>query len=156
MIPKTKLNNHKLKIVFFLGWFLLIQSCGNAPTAEIHSGSGKHSFQIEIADTPTLRSRGLMYRHDLAASKGMLFIWERDVQSPFWMKNTYISLDIIFINKEGVIVDIAKNTTPKSEKMIYSSRPYVYTLEINAGLADRYQIRTGDKIIFSNIDKHSS
>ncbi|MDO8462530.1 MAG: DUF192 domain-containing protein [Deltaproteobacteria bacterium] len=103
-------------------------------------------FTVEVADTPQLHAKGLMFRKSLAADAGMIFIFDEETGSSFWMKNTPISLDIIFIGKDLKIIGIAKNTTPYSEVPIFSALPYRYVLELNAGAAEAGGIVAGDAV----------
>ena len=107
------------------------------------------TLDIEIADDEAERMRGLMDRFELPDHAGMLFIFEREEMRSFWMKNTFISLDIIYINANKEIVSIQKNTQPQTTYSIPSERPARYVLEVNAGFTDKYEINPGDKIEFS-------
>jgi uncharacterized protein len=106
-------------------------------------------LDVEIADNEEERMRGLMYRQSLPENAGMLFIFTNDEDRSFWMKNTFISLDIIYINSKKEIVSIQKYTQPKSTYSIPSEKPAMYVLEVNAGFTDKYGINPGDKIDFS-------
>jgi uncharacterized protein len=106
----------------------------------------KINIDIEVADDEYERTRGLMDRISLPEFAGMLFIFEDDQQRSFWMKNTYISLDILFINSNNEIVSIQKYTQPQSTSSIPSEKPAKYVLEVNAGFTDKYSINPGDKI----------
>lgn len=103
---------------------------------------------IEIADTDRERELGLMYRKSMDDDKGMLFIFDRDEPQSFWMKNTIIPLDIIYVNSVMEIVKIHKNTTPFSENSIPSEKPAKFVVEVAGGFTDRYGIREGDQISF--------
>ena len=105
-------------------------------------------IDIEIADNPDKRAIGLMFRSSLPYNAGMLFIYEKPQPLFFWMKNTYIPLDIIFANENMQIVTIHKNTKPLSEKLIPSYRDSVYVVEVNAGFCDNYSIKVGDYFRF--------
>jgi uncharacterized protein len=105
-------------------------------------------LDIEIADNDDERMRGLMYRQSLPENAGMLFIFSNDEDRSFWMKNTFISLDIIYINSKKEIVSIQKYTQPKSTYSIPSEKPAMYVLEVNAGFTDKHGINPGDKIDF--------
>tara|TARA_B100001123_G_scaffold367728_1_gene428202 strand:- start:414 stop:875 length:462 start_codon:yes stop_codon:yes gene_type:complete len=109
--------------------------------------SGQHVFFVEIADTPEQRSKGLMYRHSLGSDRGMLFDFGRAAMASMWMKNTYISLDIIFIDPNGRIVNIEADTVPQSLHTISSLEPVRAVLELNAGITARITARPGDKVI---------
>lgn len=106
-------------------------------------------INIEIAKTEATRTQGLMYRRSMPDSCGMLFIFEGMQPLSFWMKNTYIPLDIIFIDDQFKIVSIAKNTVPLSEKSIPSGKDAMYVVEVNAGFCDRYGISEGNKILYN-------
>jgi hypothetical protein len=106
-------------------------------------------LDIEIADEEAERMRGLMDRISMPENAGMLFIFERDEPRSFWMKNTYISLDIIYINSNKEIVSIQKYTQPKTTSSIPSEKPAMYVLEVNAGFTDSHGIKPGDKIEFT-------
>lgn len=106
-------------------------------------------IDIEIADTVAKRTQGLMYRRSLPADAGMLFIFDSSRPVSFWMKNTYISLDIVFANEAKQIVSIAKNTTPLSETFIPSGAPAMYVVEVNAGFCDTHGVNVGDSMDFS-------
>jgi uncharacterized membrane protein (UPF0127 family) len=106
-------------------------------------------LDIEIADQETERMRGLMDRFSLPENAGMLFIFQEEEPRSFWMKNTYISLDIIYINSEKEIVSIQKYTQPQTTTSIPSEKPAMYVLEVNAGFADQFGVSPGDKIDFS-------
>ena len=113
------------------------------------SSSGKmYHFNIEVADTARSRARGLMFRKTLPKTSGMLFLFESRQMVTMWMKNTYIPLDIIFINKKGVIVHIAKSTVPESLEYIYSQVPTSAVLELNAGVTADNNIQVGDIILY--------
>lgn len=101
---------------------------------------------IEIADTDYERTLGLMYRQTMAENEGMLFIFPDEEIRSFWMKNTILPLDMLFINSERRIVTIHKNTTPYSEQSYRSTQPAKYVLELNAGYCDLKGIKTGDMI----------
>jgi len=104
------------------------------------------TINIEIADTPEKTTKGLMYRKHMEDNNGMLFIFESGRRQTFWMRNTPISLDIIFINAEKEIVHIAPNTIPYSTKNIPSFEYAQYVVEVNAGYCQKHAITTGNKI----------
>jgi uncharacterized protein len=105
-------------------------------------------IDVEIADNPVERSTGLMYRYSMSDKAGMLFIYEKTQPLAFWMKNTYISLDIIFVDENMQIVTIQKNTKLLSEKLIPSNRDSMYVVEVNAGFCDIYGIKIGDYLAY--------
>ena len=110
---------------------------------------GGKKISVEIADTPDKRALGLSYRDNIDTADGMLFIFESQGIYSFWMKNTKIPLDIIWINKDLEVVDIKKNVQPcVSEKCESYSSTFdsLYVLEINSGLTEKYGIKIGDKL----------
>lgn len=113
----------------------------------IESGGRRLTFHVELASTPEHRRTGLMFQLSMPADHGMLFDFEKPNPVAMWMKNTYIPLDIIFIDSAGLVVHIAKNTEPHSLDTISSGRPVRAVLEINGGLSDRLGFKVGDRIV---------
>ena len=113
---------------------------------EIASKSGVHVFAVELASTPQEQATGLMFRRELPEGRGMLFDFHRDQPTSFWMKNTYIPLDMILIRGYGRILRIAENTVPLSETLIPSGGPVRAVLEVIAGTAKRLGIAPGDRV----------
>jgi hypothetical protein len=111
------------------------------------SGDTIQYINIEIADNEAERTQGLMNRSSLPAESGMLFIFEEeDPNLAFWMRNTLISLDVIFVNAQKEVVDIAKFTLPQSDEPIPSKAPAQYVVEVVAGFTDTHQIQVGSKV----------
>ena len=104
------------------------------------------TIDIEIADDNFERAKGLMYRFTMSDSVGMFFIMEREEPQSFWMKSTYISLDIIYLNKELEIVKIQKYTQPLSEEFIPSIEKSKYVIEVIGGFCDLHMIQEGDYV----------
>jgi hypothetical protein len=104
------------------------------------------AIDVEIAETQETRHTGLMYRNSMDEGQGMLFIFEKEEPQGFYMKNTIIPLDIIFINAKKEIVKIYKHTIPFSEDDLPSIKPILYVVEVNAGFTDKYNIKEGDLI----------
>ena len=113
---------------------------------EIVTKSGVQVFSVEVATTEEEKQTGLMYRKELADGKGMLFDFNPEQEVSMWMKNTYVSLDMIFIRADGRILRIAENTEPLSTKIISSKGPARAVLEVVAGTAQKYGIRPGDRV----------
>lgn len=110
-------------------------------------------IDVEIADNDHEREQGLMYRRSMDDSKGMLFIFSNEEPQSFWMKNTVIPLDIMYVNGKNEIVKIYKNTTPFSETSLPSLLPSMYVVEVAGGFSDRYGVREGDIINFVKNEK---
>jgi len=115
-------------------------------TVEIASKNGVHAFSVEMAENDADRSKGLMYRKELPEGKGMLFDFKRDQEVSFWMQNTYIPLDMLFIRGDGRILSIAANTEPLSTRLIPSGGKVRAVLEVIGGTARKFGIAPGDRV----------
>jgi uncharacterized protein len=113
---------------------------------EIASKTGVHVFSVELAVTDDERARGLMFRRSVPEFTGMLFDFKRDQEITMWMRNTYVSLDMIFIQSDGRIRRIAENTETESDKIIPSGGPVRAVLEVAAGTARKLGIEPGDRV----------
>lgn len=109
----------------------------------------KVELDIEIADTDFDVQTGLMYRNSMKNTQGMLFIFEDERERFFYMKNTRIPLDIIYINANKAIVSFQKNAKPFDESSLPSEAPAKYVLEVNAGLVDEWGLKVKDSIVFT-------
>lgn len=116
-------------------------------TLQVVTSTGNHPFNVEIADTEDKRERGLMYRTQMAADAGMLFIYPYERAVAFWMKNTVLPLDMVFIRADGTVFDVALGAVPYSLQPIPSGGPVLAILEVNAGVANQIGLRRGDKIV---------
>jgi len=105
-------------------------------------------IDIEIADTDEKRTQGLMFRSSMKENQGMLFIFERENFQAFWMKNTMIPLDMIFVNAKKEIVNIRRNARPYDLSSYTSTAPAKYVVEVNGGFCLRHGIKSGDRISF--------
>jgi uncharacterized membrane protein (UPF0127 family) len=110
----------------------------------IHSDSGEHVFIVELVDTPESRARGLMFRQELAPDAGMLFDFREEKPVAFWMQNTFIPLDMLFIRADGTIARIHANARPLDTTSIPSGEPVRFVLEIPGGRAAELGITAGD------------
>lgn len=110
-------------------------------------------IKIEFAESVTEQMQGLMYRESMEIDEGMLFLYSYSQRMNFWMKNTHIPLDMIFIDEEGKIVDLKEKTTPFSENNIPSYVTSRYVLEVNAGYCESNFIIVGDRVIWEEIAK---
>lgn len=109
----------------------------------------KHSFTVEVASSQEARNRGLMYRKHLEDTKGMLFLLPNASEAAFWMKHTYIPLDMVFIRKDGKIIRIEEQAEPESLRPIPSGGKVVAVLELAGGVAKRLNIAVGDTVSWS-------
>jgi hypothetical protein len=129
-----------------------VAACEAQPRVAISTQSGREVvFQVEVADTPAKRELGLQYRKELGSDRGMIFLFAAEAPQTFWMKNTPIPLDMIFINRDRRIVGIIEQTVPYSLESRSVKAPSQYVLEINGGLAKRHGIQTGDRVRFEGI-----
>jgi len=117
------------------------------------AGGGKFRFDVELALTPGQQAQGLMFRQSMAADAGMLFVYDRVQPASFWMKNTLIPLDMLFIAADGRIVNIHERAVPESLDSVNSDGPVKAILELNGGMASRLGIRPGDRVVSPDIAK---
>ncbi len=111
-----------------------------------------HEFHIELADTDSSRSTGLMHRAEIAPDHGMLFDFKRDRIVNMWMRNTFIPLDMLFLSEDGEVMTIAENTIPHSEKTVPSRVRVRSVLEVAAGTVQRLGVKTGDRVRHAMFD----
>lgn len=116
-------------------------------TLTLEVGGMRHSIEIEIAETLEEKSRGLMFRPKIPDGTGMLFPYGTPQEITMWMKNTYASLDMVFIRADGTVHRIETNTEPMSERVIASEGPVVAVLELAAGASAKYGLKAGDKVL---------
>jgi uncharacterized membrane protein (UPF0127 family) len=136
-----------LALARWLALTLALTACRGDPRVVIATRGGKEAaFEIEVADTPSKREMGLMYRRDLGADHGMLFIFPDETVLTFWMKNTPIPLDMIFIGSDLKIVGIVREAVPFTLSARSVGLPSRYVLEINGGVAQQRGIEVGDKV----------
>ena len=109
-------------------------------------GGAIHRYEVELAATPSDRSRGLMFRRELGPRTGMLFDFGRDEIASMWMKNTFIALDMVFVDRSGVVRRIVRNARPRSLDTISSRVPVRAVLEIAGGEAERIGLAAGDRL----------
>lgn len=126
----------------------------NFPKGElsIKTQEALYDFDIELAIDDSHRQYGLMFRDSLPEMNGMLFVYDRRRKLSMWMKNTFISLDILFIDDDGKIINIEKSAQPRSLSLIRSDRAAKAVLELNGGLTDKLGINVGDEILHSTFD----
>lgn len=160
-------NWFRILTVSCFGFFLIVSSCksdkrvqeskpivisfkkeGVLQLIKADNDSIIQSIDIEIANTDYEIQTGLMYRNTMKTNRGMLFIFEDEDYRSFYMKNTHIPLDIIYISADSTIVSFQRNAKPFDETSLPSEAPAKYVLELNAGLTDEWQLKKGDKIQF--------
>lgn len=112
----------------------------------VNSGGRTHAFTVEVARSPEEQEQGLMFRESLAADAGMIFPFLSPRPASFWMRNTLIPLDMIFIREDGTIARIAANTVPHSEESMMSGEPVIAVLELRGGRAAELGISEGDRV----------
>jgi uncharacterized protein len=133
-----------------------VSACRSDPRAIISTKSGKeYAVRVETADTPAKRELGLQYRRELADDQGMLFLFPAPSVLAFWMKNTPISLDMIFISSDLRIVGIVRETVPFSLEPLSAGVPSQYVLEIKGGLARAKGIDVGDRVKVEGVSLES-
>jgi len=147
-----------LPLVFslLLAAFAFASSAGafETSTLEIETASGTHEFNIEIARTPEEQALGLMHRRELAPDYAMLFPFERAREASFWMRDTYVSLDMVFIGEGGVVHRIERGTEPLSLRSVRSRGPVIAVLEFVSGTADRIGMEPGDLVLHPTLQRN--
>jgi uncharacterized membrane protein (UPF0127 family) len=126
-------------------------ACSAAPAVTIETKGGPRRVTVEVANTDATRTRGLMYRDRLPDGRGMLFAFDVERDHSFWMKNTLIPLDMIFIGSDGRVVGVHANATPYSLTPIAVGRPSRWVLEVAGGWAERAGVAAGDRVDLSAI-----
>ena len=146
----------KLKVVTYLLIVILVGGCGKKQPAAIFSTpAGPRQVLLEVVETEQDMAKGLMFRQQLEEDHGMLFVYKEDVRPTFWMKNTYLSLDILFLTEDGILVDLFEQVPPCPMRPCptYTSRfPCRYVLEVKGGYTARYHIRKGARVQFRNLE----
>ena len=137
----------------FMALFLCLASVAGAgekfdaqPLTIVTKNGKSHAFTGELAVTPRQREQGLMNRREMAPDHGMLFAFGETRQVFMWMKNTYLPLDMLFIDSKGVVRTIREDAVPHSEAIIDSGEPVAFVLELNAGTVRRLRIKPGDRL----------
>lgn len=121
--------------------------------ATLVTDTGRHEFKVEVVDTPQSRAKGLMYRTDLAPDAGMLFDFKQERETAFWMQNTLIGLDMIFIRADGTVRTVHANAIPHDTTSIPSQGPVQFVLEIPGGRAAEIGLKPGDRLEHDRVMK---
>ena len=132
------------------GQSALVQFQRDTLVIETSDGTA-HSFEVELAVEPEQQAQGLMYRRRMAADAGMLFVYDPVRPVSMWMHNTYIPLDMLFVQANGKISKIVERTVPLSQATITSDRPVRAVLELNGGTAARLDLKPGDRVVHALI-----
>ncbi|MCC6763510.1 MAG: DUF192 domain-containing protein [Deltaproteobacteria bacterium] len=130
---------------------LSVSACASEPRVVLHTAGGDVPVTVEVAATPAEQSLGLMYRKQLGANAGMLFVFDANVEHPFWMKNTVLALDMLFLGEDRKIVGIVKDAVPFTTTSRTVGVPSRYVLEVNAGFSNKHGVKTGDRATFENV-----
>jgi len=121
------------------------------PKVHIATKSGDATVEVEIVSTWAKIERGLMFREHLPPDQGMLFLMPEEKEWPFWMKNTLIPLDLIFITKGMTVAGVVQNAAPRTEDLRRVDAPSLYVLEVNGGYAAKHAILDGAKVSFEGV-----
>ncbi len=141
----------KIYVPVLGGLMLLSQACSapEQPMVRVYSDPDRKllaEFKVEVADDPQERSTGLMFRTELGQDRGMFFVFPHEVDSPFWMRNTLIPLDMLFIDSEKRILNIVSQAQPQTDTPRLPKAPYLYVLEIEGGRAKSLGLKEGDRM----------
>jgi uncharacterized membrane protein (UPF0127 family) len=125
-----------------------------APRVVVETTAGAHlSVNVEVARTDAERARGLMFRRSLAPDAGMIFLFDQSAEHGFWMQNTLIPLDMIFIDDDGRIVGIVERAAPLTTTLRTVGVPSRYVLEVNGGWSAAHGVASGDRVRFENVPR---
>ena len=130
-----------------------LAACSDEGRLVLHSATGDHAFNVEVVDTPESRAKGLMFREELADDAGMLFDFKQEREVSFWMSNTLIPLDMIFVGADGVVKTIHVNARPQDLTSIPSQVPVQFVLEIPGGRTEELGIKPGDTMEHDRVAK---
>ncbi|GGF23785.1 hypothetical protein GCM10011321_13890 [Youhaiella tibetensis] len=133
--------------------FLPLAACSDETKAVLHTATGNYTFNVEVVDTDATRAKGLMFRQELPKDDGMLFDFLTERNTSFWMQNTFIPLDMIFIGADGTVKTIHENARPFDTTPIPSQVPVRYVLEIAGGRSDEIGLKVGDTFEHDRIKK---
>lgn len=128
-----------------------VSACAQEPRVVLHTAAGDVAVTVEVMTTPAQQAVGLMYRKELGALAGMLFVFPTTTDRNFWMKNTVLPLDMIFIGEDRKIVGIVKDTVPFTTTRRGVGAPSRYVLEVNAGFTATHRLAPGDLVTFERV-----
>ncbi|UYO00027.1 MAG: DUF192 domain-containing protein [Devosia sp.] len=130
---------------------LPLAACSDDGQLTLHTQAGDHAISVEVVDTPETRAKGLMYVQELAPDAGMLFDFKEERLVSFWMRNTFIPLDMIFIAADGTVRNIHVNARPHDDTSIPSGAPVQFVLEIPGGRSEELGLEVGDTVSHDRI-----
>lgn len=140
------------RIFLTIGILLFVSACSGADKVVLHTSNGEVAFAIDLANTPASRAKGLMFVQNLPDNKGMLFDFAEEREVSFWMRNTFIPLDMIFVAADGTIKHIHANARPHDQTGISSQFPVRFVLEIAGGRATEIGLEVGNKMSHSLVN----
>ena len=132
---------------------LPLAACSDEGKLVLHSSTGDYSFNVDVVDTDESRAKGLMFVQDLADDAGMLFDFKQEREVSFWMRNTFIPLDMIFVGADGVVKTIHVNARPHDVTGIPSEVPVQFVLEIPGGRSEEIGLKPGDTMEHDRVVK---
>jgi hypothetical protein len=130
-----------------------LAACSDEGKLVLHTAGGDHTFNVQVVDTPETRAQGLMFVQELADDAGMLFDFKEEREVSFWMRNTFIPLDMIFIGADGEVKTIHVNARPQDPTSIPSEVPVQFVLEIPGGRSEEIGLEPGDTVEHPRIGK---
>ncbi len=142
---------HRLAVLLLLLTLsTAVAACADEPRVALNApdGSSRAVVKVEVANTPSSRELGLMYRKHLDEDAGMIFVFPKAQPESFWMKNTILPLDMIFADEHGKVLGIVENAEPFSERSLSVDGDSLYVLEVNGGFSQRHHIKAGDQMKF--------
>ncbi|WP_112941750.1 MULTISPECIES: DUF192 domain-containing protein [unclassified Rhizobium] len=154
--------SHRIRSAFWALFFMLalpafaqsVVKFDKEPLVIETTAGQKYNFTVEIADTNEQRQRGLMYRQDMAADAGMIFDFGASKRVQMWMENTVLPLDMLFVDRAGIVRGVKQNAVPYSRDIIDSVSPVKYVIELNAGAAAKLGLKAGDRVTSPTITKY--
>lgn len=146
------MKNNLLKLMAALAVIFFVGACSAGEDGlSLVTSTGTYTFTVELADNDDERARGLMFRQELAPDAGMLFDFGSERQVAFWMRNTFISLDMIFVGADGIVKTIHEKAIPQDPTSISSGVPVRFVLEIPGGRAREIGLQPGDSMIHTRV-----
>ena len=142
-----------LRLAFAVLLLTVTAACSQDNRLVLHTAKGDFTFNVEIADNEQSREKGLMFRTSLADDAGMLFDYHREQLATFWMQNTMIPLDMIFIGADGIVKTIHVNARPMDTTTIPSEVPVQFVLEIAGGRSVEIGLKVGDRMDHPRVSK---